>query len=43
MTERIQECPAYQICRAKKVGCEVCMELPVEGWKEHVAKVRGVA
>ena len=35
----IPECPAYEVCRAKKASCDVCRELPVGGWREHVAKV----
>ncbi len=37
----ILECPAYEICRAKNVGCEACLELSVDGWREHVKKVMG--
>ena len=35
----IPECPAYQICRAKKASCDVCSSLPEEEWKEHVKRV----
>lgn len=42
MLPEIQECPAYEICRAKEASCEVCLELSVEEWKEHVRKVMGI-
>lgn len=35
----IQECPAYSVCRDKKVDCGVCLEISVEAWREHVKKV----
>jgi len=39
MKPSIPECPAYHRCRAKQVGCEVCLELSVEEWRKHVKKV----
>lgn len=35
----IQECPAFQICQEKGVGCETCLALSPAEWREHV---RGV-
>lgn len=35
----IAECPAYEICRAKQVGCEVCLELSAAEWRKHVMRV----
>lgn len=35
----IPECPAYEICRKKKVNCDVCQALSIEAWREHVWKV----
>ena len=35
----IPECPAYEVCRAKNAGCEVCLELSVEEWRKHVKRV----
>ena len=32
----IPECSAYEVCRAKQAGCEICRELPVNEWKRHV-------
>jgi len=36
---KIPECPAYEMCRAKKASCEICEELPVDKWREHVKRV----
>jgi hypothetical protein len=35
----IPECPAYEICRQKKVTCETCLEISEDGWREHVKSV----
>jgi CO dehydrogenase/acetyl-CoA synthase epsilon subunit len=35
----LPECPAAEICRAKKAVCSVCEELTEEEWREHVRKV----
>jgi hypothetical protein len=35
----IPECPAYEVCRAKGVGCEICLELSAQEWREHVNHV----
>lgn len=37
--ERIQECPAYEVCRVKKIDCGICLDLSVEEWRTHVKKV----
>jgi len=39
--QMIQECPTYAICREKGVSCDVCLELDVPAWREHVRKVLG--
>ena len=36
---KIPECPAYEMCRAKKASCEICEGLPVDEWREHVKRV----
>lgn len=35
----IPECPAYEVCRAKKTDCRICETLDVATWREHVKKV----
>jgi len=34
----IPECPAFPTCREKGVGCEICLQLSPEAWREHVKK-----
>lgn len=42
MVERITipECPAFRICRMNGMGCEICLQLSPEAWREHVRAVR---
>jgi hypothetical protein len=39
----IQECPAFEKCREKAVSCDVCRELSVEAWREHVKNVMAMS
>lgn len=35
----IPECPAFLICKAQHINCEICLGLSVPEWQEHVKKV----
>ena len=38
----IQECPDYGICKEMGLGCNVCLELDVTAWGEHVWEGAGI-
>jgi len=39
MTERVQECLAYQLCQYKGISCGPCLKMSVKDWKAYTRAV----